>query len=280
MNNQPLVSVIMATYNDKPELLVKAIDSIINQTEKDLELIIVDDSNDENTIRTLSLYSNIEKRIHLIRSPQRLGFVASLNKGFFLAKGKYIARMDGDDISMPMRLQKELSFLENNPQYDIIGSSVNIINEYDYITAEIKFPKMGLRLLLFSIFRCPLQHGDIMMRRTIFDKGLIYDESFKKAEDLELWLRAIKEGHKLYNLKETLYSFRIQNDYAQKRNAVHFSYNLRARIKNFTWKQPLLSILGILVSYIYLHIPYNIKEKVYNYINNKNANVETAKPYF
>ena len=257
----------MATYNDKPELLKKAINSIIDQTEKNWEFLIIDDSTNISTINVLNEYINKDNRIRIIRSKLKNGFVKSLNIGLKQASGKYIARMDGDDISMPTRLEKEYFFLEKNPQYHIVGSKVNIINENDDITSQIQFPQNNFKLLLFSMFRCPLQHGDVMMRRTLIDKGFIYDENFEKAEDLELWLRMMKNNYKLYNLTERLYSFRIEKDYAKKRNKAHFTYNLKARGKNFSWKHPISCLIGIIFSYCYMYVPFNVKKVIYDKMN-------------
>ncbi len=261
------VSIVMATFNDSVDYLKMAIDSIIKQTYKKWELIIVDDSINEDTIKCLQKYCESDSRIKFIHNEKRLGFVASLNKGIRLSRGKYIGRMDGDDYSYPTRIEKEYVFLEANSEYSVVGSIINIIDENNNITSQIKFAEKGLRFRLFGMFRCPIQHGDILMRRNAINIENCYDEKFKKAEDLELWLRLMKQGRKLYNLRETLFSFRIESNYAEKRSREHFSYNLKARIKNFSWNHPFTSVGGVIISFTYKNMPLWIKNIIYGKLN-------------
>jgi len=268
--NTPLISVVMATFNDDATFLKIAIDSIIRQTLTDWEFIIVDDSTEQSTIDCLCNYASQDNRIRLIRNEQQLGFVASLNKGVSLAQGQYIARMDGDDISYPDRFQKQVAFLQQNNQYDVVGSVINIIDGNGKVTSQIHFREKDIPLRLFTAFRCPMQHGSVIMRRKICDENVpLYDEQFQKAEDLELWLRLMKNGYKLYNIQEPLFCFRVLGNYAEKRNYRHFAFNLRARLKNFTWRYPFTGTVGIFMSVIYRFVPHFIKKRVYKHLNEK-----------
>ena len=111
--NKPLVSVVMATYNEPPEIIGQAIESVLNQTYTNLELIIVDDSTDKETISAIAGYLS-DSRVVYEHPEEKLGFVPALNRGLSLSKGEYIARMDGDDICFKDRLEKQITFLENN----------------------------------------------------------------------------------------------------------------------------------------------------------------------
>ncbi len=270
LSRHPEVSLVMATFNDKPELLKVAIDSIVNQTFKDWELIIVDDSKDVATITVIDDYCAADNRIRVIRSTgESYGFVPALNVGLRNAKGKYIGRMDGDDISHPERLMKEVSFLKEHPEFDVVGTHTSIINSSGVVTSATLFPDTGRRFRLFQIMRCPMQHGTILMRRELIDSGICYDEGFKRSEDLELWLRLQKLGHRLYNIQEILYDFRIEDGYGSKRSKIHFKYNIKARKKNLHWRHPFTGMLGLCVSCMYYYIPTSIKDKVYNYLNGR-----------
>jgi glycosyltransferase EpsE len=265
----PTVSVIMATYNDLPEYLKISIGSIQHQTMPDWELLILDDSSSLETKELLDKIAKTDDRILVIRKMQKMGFVPALNIGIRLAKGKYIARMDGDDISSYDRLEKQIDFLERHIDIAVVGSRINIINKDGIKTSRIKFPiSSGFRFRLFAMLRCPLQHGAILMRRELIDRGICYNESYKKAEDLELWLRLLKFDYKMVNLPEYLFSFRIENDYAYKRNQEHFKYNLRARVENFTLRYPITGLSGIIISRIYSFIPYELKQRIYGILNN------------
>ncbi len=269
-NNMPVVSLVMATYNDSPSYLISAIESVINQTLLEWELVIVDDSTNDITKQVLNDFANKDNRIIVIRSKDgKYGFVKALNVGLEAARGEYVGRMDGDDLSRPQRLEKEVNFLKSNSDFDVVGSHTSIIDSKGNITSYIKFPSTGIRFRLFQIMRCPMQHGSILMRRELIDKGVRYDESFKKSEDLELWLRLQKKGYELYNLQEVLYDFRIEDNYAGKRNREHFKYNIRARKKNFTYRYCITNLLGIIVASSYTLVPQRLKTIIYSILNGR-----------
>lgn len=266
----PKVSLVMATYNDRPDYLILAIDSIIQQSFKDWELIIVDDSDTVSTKECIDEYTEKDRRIKVIRDKnKKYGFVPALNIGLEFAQGEYVGRMDGDDVSYPQRLEKEVKYLEEHDEVDVIGTQTVIIDEKGNRTSKIEFPVCGRKFRLFQIFRCPMQHGTILMRRSLIDKGVRYDESFKRSEDLELWLRLQKQGYRLYNIQEILYGFRIEAGYEKKRNHNHFKYNMKARSKNIDWRHPITSICGLTISCCYFLIPSNVKGMVYKVLNGR-----------
>jgi glycosyltransferase involved in cell wall biosynthesis len=265
-----VVSLVMATYNDSPTYLESAINSIREQTFYNWELIIVDDSTKEETKKVLDVFSDEDQRIVIIRSDtEKYGFVKALNVGLENARGDFVGRMDGDDLSRPERIKKEVDFLRTHKEYDVVGSQTSIIDSTGKITSFIKFPATGLKFRLFQIMRCPMQHGTVLMRRTLIDNGVRYDEKFKRSEDLELWLRLQKYGYKLYNLQEVLYDFRVEENYAIKRNKEHFEYNVRARKKNFTCRYFLTNLVGVIVAICYSIIPSEVKNTVYKRLNGR-----------
>lgn len=264
------ISLIMASYNDEPEYLSVAIESIIKQTFQDWELIIVDDSDAISTKECIDEYAEKDRRIQVIRNKnKKYGFVPALNIGLELAQGEYVGRMDGDDVSYPQRLDKEVKYLEEHDDVDVIGTQTAIIDEKGTRTSKIEFPACGRKFRLFQMFRCPMQHGTILMRRSLIDKGVRYDESFKRSEDLELWLRLQKQGYRLYNIQEILYDFRIEAGYAKKRSHNHFKYNMIARRRNIDWRHPITSICGLMISCCYYIIPSSIKGVVYKVLNGR-----------
>ena len=265
----PLVSIIMATYNDPPGYLSIAIDSIINQTVDNWELIIVDDSDSSPTIKIIDDYKKKDNRIRVIRGNSKCGFVPALNVGLEHAKGLYVGRMDGDDVSYPERLETEINYLEEHSSVDVVGTQTAIIDSDGRKTSEICFPACGLDFRLFQMFRCPMQHGTILMRRKLLDDGIRYDEDFKRSEDLELWLRLQKKGYQLYNIQKILYGFRIDDNYAKKRSHSHFKYNVKARRKNICWKYVLTNIIGLVVASIYYMTPSIVKKMVYGRLNGR-----------
>lgn len=200
----PLVSVIMSVYNGE-KYLKEAVESILRQTFQDFEFIIVDDGSTDKTSEILNSFDDL--RIKVIKNSQNLGLTKSLNKAIEIAKGKYIARMDADDISLPHRLEKQIEFLEKNPEYAMIGSSYYKIDDE------------GTTLSLVSVLTADSQikegldkqnwfcHGSAIIRKDALLKVGTYNEKFKYAQDYDLWLR-ISEFYSLANIEEPLYCWR------------------------------------------------------------------------
>ena len=124
----PKVTVLMSVYNGK-KYLHESVGSILNQTFKDFEFVIINDGSTDGTEKILEEYSRIDKRIVLIHNKENLGLTKSLNKGIKVARGEYIARMDMDDISASDRLKKEVEFLDHHQDYAVIGTFVKIMNK-------------------------------------------------------------------------------------------------------------------------------------------------------
>lgn len=267
--HSPLISVVMATFNDKPKFINQAIQSILDQTYSNFELLILDDSTDEDTKETIDSFN--DPRIRVIRGNERLGFVPSLNKGLDLAKGDYIARMDGDDISDKDRFLKEVNFLNLHQGIDVVGGQISIIDENGNITGERNYPLGGLKLLTFFTLRTPVAHPTAMFRRKIIDKGFRYDESLKKAEDIDFWIRLYNAGYHFANVKDKVLKFRVESDFMEKRvnNKDQESYVLMIRRKNFSLKHPFFSTVDYLMTYAREFYPDSLKRKIYNSENKK-----------
>lgn len=268
--NTPLVSVVMATFNESPTLVEKAVKSITNQTYKNVELLILDDSTSEETKNRIDFLSESDSRITVLREENRLGFVKSLNKGLKTAKGKYIARMDGDDMSLPKRIETQVAFLEQHQDITICGGAINIINKDDTVTGERFYPKDGFALDLFSTYRNPLAHPAVMFRKAVIDEGFLYDENLKRAEDLDLWLRLRNKGKKLANLQDKLLDYRVLEDLSVKRDSANWHSVFKVRLHNTTLKRPLFSALSFLFAIILNIVPKNMLEKKYKKENLKN----------
>lgn len=198
--NLPLVSVVMSVYNAE-KYLKEAIDSILNQTYKNFEFIIINDGSNDKSLQIIEQY--LDKRIVLINNDKNLKLVASLNKGLDLAKGKYIARMDADDISLPKRLEKQVDFMEHNLDVGICGTWLQ------------HFPigpldKNRETPTYFDVLRypSPFGHPTVIMRKSVLDTfHLRYNPNFEYCEDYDLWSRAIRYT-KFANLQEVLFKYR------------------------------------------------------------------------
>lgn len=266
---QPLVSVVMATFNEPVDYITRSIESILLQSYHNLELLIADDSNNPDTIAIIDNFAKQDKRIIVIRRSQRMGFVKALNEALRMAKGDFIARMDGDDISLALRLQTQVAYLLKHSDVDILGGSMNIINEKGEICSERKYPLGGFNLFLWSIIRNPLAHPTVMFRSTIVHQGNFYDETQKKAEDIEFWLRLRNKGFRIANLRDKLLCYRVPVDFVCKRNREQWMFNFKARKKNFSRNNLIFSVCSILISLFFLLIPPSVVSCVYKLENNK-----------
>ena len=204
----PKVTVLMSVYNGE-KYLQEAIDSILGQTFKDFEFLIVNDGSTDKTEEILKSYN--DPRIKIIDNEKNIGLTKSLNKGLKLTRGEYIARMDADDVSMPERLEKEVVFLDNNKNMGLVGTYYFETNENGkvlYITRPLNDSKaLKEKLLMINQFG----HGSVMFKKECIEKVGLYRREFKSAQDYDLWLR-ISEKYNIANLPEPLYKRRLNID--------------------------------------------------------------------
>lgn len=263
MQNRPLVSVVMATYNEPKQFIEESISSILNQTYSNLELLIADDSSREETIEIINYFANSDARVRVIRQSQRMGFVHALNTALKEVKGDYIARMDGDDISLPDRFNKQVSYLNSHHDIDVLGGAMNIINEKSEVTSRRNYPSGGIKLLMWMSLRTALGHPSVMFRRKIIDDGFYYNEIMNKGcEDTDLWLRLRNNGYHIANLNDTLVNYRVIVDMASKRKKDD-EVNYFARKNNFSFKYFIFDAISLVVFKIRINMPSNIYTWLY-----------------
>lgn len=229
MSNSPVISCIMPVYNCE-NYLSQAIESILNQSFKSFELIIINDKSTDRSEDIIKSYR--DSRIVYIKNEKNLGIVYSLNKGLEIAKGKYIARMDGDDIAYPDRFKKQFEYLEENDDigliscwFEMIGGRNGII-KYDTDSEYVKCK------LLFSL---QLLHPGWMFRKKEFNKyGIKYEEEYKFAEDYALLAKAARYI-KMTNIGEVLMKYRVsdfQTSYIQKNVQYEISKTIKKLLFN------------------------------------------------
>ena len=200
----PGISVIMPVYNAE-NFLTGAIKSILMQTFSDFEFIILNDGSQDGSLNIIKKFK--DKRIKLINNEKNQGYLKLLNYGISIAKGKYIARMDNDDISLPCRFKLQYSFLEKNLDYIMVGSNVKTIDHNDKVLGGKWYEKMDYNTLyaLLQFTNC-IVHPSVMLRKRDLPVDL-YKEEYYPAEDYELWGRLAKTK-KIYNLPEVLFYYR------------------------------------------------------------------------
>lgn len=199
------VTVLMPVYNSVV-FIKDSIESILNQSYKNFEFLIIDDGSTDGTTEILKRIK--DKRIKIVYNKSNLKLVKSLNKGIDIASGKYIVRMDADDISLPYRLERQIEFMENNPNIGICGTwTRNFGKNSDLNIYPITDKEIKTRML----FKCSFSHPSVIMRKSLLDKyALRYSEEFLYAEDYELWLRSSRFLN-FANIPEILLKYRVGN---------------------------------------------------------------------
>jgi glycosyltransferase involved in cell wall biosynthesis len=200
----PEISVVMSVYNGE-SYLKEAIDSILMQTFADFEFIIVDDGSTDSSAAIVKSYS--DSRIRLVQQ-ENMGLSKALNKGISLAKGRYIARLDSDDVSLPERLKLQFDFLEKNSKAVIVGSNA-IVMDKDGNTIFYSEKKTQWEEIKSILPNTPFYHSATFFRKDTFEKAGGYYEAIKHHfEDVILWNKMAALGE-LYNLKEPLIKYRV-----------------------------------------------------------------------
>ena len=184
----PRLSVLMSVYNGE-RYLREAVESILDQTFTDFEFIVVDDGSTDSTWSILSDYAARDARIVLIRNPVNIGLTRSLNKGLALAQGEYIARQDADDVSLPRRLERQLSYLEQHREVGGLGTWAEIIDEENTAVRTIRTPTEHAEICAQLLLWNPLIHTSLCARRSSIDVIGGYNAEIPYAQDYDLWWR-------------------------------------------------------------------------------------------
>ncbi len=211
MENEYLISVIMSTYNEREDWLRSSIESILNQTWKNIEFVIVNDNPNNLTIRhILSEYVGRDKRIRLVQNKTNLGLACSMNLAWKEARGKYIARMDADDISMEKRLEGEMNYLLNN-NLDMVASNRICISEQGEIIGSLGIIPSGIGVEKLLPYGDMIVHPSVLMKREVLIKLDGYRE-LVPVEDYDLWLRMLTASYRIGILNEPLIQYRIREN--------------------------------------------------------------------
>jgi len=204
------LSVVMSVYNEE-KFVNKAISSILDQTFPDFELIIVDDGSTDNTPQIIESFAKRDNRIRFLRNAQNKGKSESLNVAISLSKGEIIALMDGDDISLPERLEKQLDFLKRNPEVGLVGVKYWEIDEDDSVVNRVIYPRKlrgrSLKRMLYK--RNFFAGGSLMFRKSLFEKVGGFNVHFVVSEDFDFILR-VGEISKIAIVDEVLYLHRLK----------------------------------------------------------------------
>jgi len=216
----------MAAYNSE-KYIAQSIESVLNQTYGNFELIIINDDSSDRTPQIVEEYGKRDSRVKLINSEENLFVIKARNLGISQAKGKYIAILDSDDLALPERFEKEVNCLETRPDVFLVGGSTDFIDENNnFIREQIAptdFEEIKRQISGHNI----IQHSSVMFR----NDGIFYREKMFYTEDYDLFLNLIAENKKIINLPEKLFKYRYLADSLSRRgtNFIYFLFKQKAQ---------------------------------------------------
>lgn len=251
----PIVSVLMPLYCPDLEQFKASLNSLDNQTLKAFELVIIDDTPDNQEIKSLlRAYKKLNINYH--HNKKQIGLAKSLNYGLGLCTSDYIARADCDDKYHQTRLEVQLNFLKKNLDIDLCGSNCIRINNEGKIIGVRSFPEVDKMIKSKIHIINPIAHPTVMAKKSFFNDLNGYSEN-TNVEDYELWFRAKQINKKFYNIQSNLCYLRVLNA-SESRRSRHWFENLILKLKYFDAKNILYSIAGVMVFIIISILPPSI----------------------
>lgn len=228
-----LLTVLMSVYNEENNI-DEAIQSILMQTYDNFEFIIIDDASTDSTAKKIMEYT--DKRIVLLRNKTNLGITKNLNRGLDIAKGKYILRMDGDDVSLNTRFAEQVQFMESHPQIVLSGTWIKYIGDSHNL---VRYKTKSNELKALILFNSPIAHPTFILRKDVLDQNRIrYEEKLRYAQDYDLIYKISTYGE-LANIPKAFLEYRIHDKQISRKKIVE-----QSRCANAT-RRKILSDLGI-----------------------------------
>lgn len=216
-DQRPRVTVLMTVYNGE-RFLPAAVRSVLEQTFPNLELLVVDDGSVDATARILAQFAEDDERVRILRNARNLGRSASAALGVEHASGEFLARLDADDVSEPRRIERQVAFLEEHHDIDVVGSWATEIDERDVAVGMRRVPTEP-REIRELIWANPIIHSSSMVRHEALLRIGSYDRSLPNLEDYELWFRGAASGLRMANLPEPLIRYRVAPHQWRKRKS-------------------------------------------------------------
>jgi glycosyltransferase EpsE len=254
----PLITVVMTTYRDDPPVLKRAIDSILGQTWRDLEFVVVFEPDDPNWDMVNRDFR--DPRIVLVRCMTKTGMAGSFNEGLSRARGRYIARMDSDDVAYPHRLETQVRHLQAHPDLAVLGAAGRLMDRDGNMVGVRQFPTTHGAIVRHFTLTNPVFHPTVMWDRERVGYGLRYDAS-QIQEDTELWLRLLRGGHRFANLPDALIDYTQPDGYRRPKKV--WKGGIRARLKH--WRLGLqnpMFFVGIALRFGLLVLPVPLLDAI------------------
>jgi len=265
MNSGPKVSIIIPTYNQS-QYLEEAIESVLNQTYKNIEIIIVDDGSTDNTSEVVKSFDN---KIIYIQQKNK-GASGARNTGIKKANGQYIAFLDADDMWLKNKLEKQIEFIQNNPEIGLLGTGCYQMIDMSKMIHKKIFPAKNEILQKDLIKYNPFIQSSVMIKKDVFNHIDLYDEKFKESEDYDLWLR-IAQKYKVANLEQSLVTKKYYaKGLSKDKDNKQLYFALKAKKNSINRGQySKLYYFYILKSWIFMKMPFFIRKIIRKHLLNK-----------
>lgn len=271
--DKPIVSVVMPIYNAE-RYLAQAIDSILSQTLKNFELILINDASTDKTLQIIYKFKRKDKRIRIINNRKNLQMAKSLNLAIDLAKSDLIARMDQDDISLPHRLEVQYTFMQSHPNVAIVGNDVLIIDENGKIISERTYPTTSNHLKKILFRYSAFAHPTVMFRKYAFQRVKGYNPQKHPCEDIDLWFR-LGRKYQFASIPRFLLKYRVSltsgsHQNLKKTEIIGLKIKIDA-IKKYGYKPVLYDIIYNILQFTTLwFMPFGTRIRLYNILRSRN----------
>lgn len=260
--NQPLVSVVMPVYN-AGNFLVEAIKSILSQTYKNFEFIIVDDASTDNSWKILKQYARKNKKIKLFRNSENLGVSVTVKRAISESKGNFIARMDADDISFPDRLEKQIKYLLSHKTTVALGGQCLLIDKKGRVIGAKTFPTKFEDIYKYIFQFVPVQQPTLIISRKRLPKSFeYYKDGMNTAEEIELIFKLFLYG-KVENLQDVVLNYRLHDNNTSLRNLrTTFYYTLVARLNALLRYKYKPTFQGVIATILQTFLVFTLPKRV------------------
>lgn len=268
-SKKPQISVVMPAYNAE-RYIARAIESVLNQTFRNFELIIINDVSSDKTPSIIKEYQEKDSRVRMINNRKKGLIAGSLNKGIKLARADVIARMDADDVCYPRRLEVQYKLLMKKPEVAVVGANMRIVDEKGKIISKREYPKKSKELKRLMFRYSPFAHPVVMYRKSVFKEFGGYVENIFPCEDIDLWFK-IGSKYQFASvskplLKYTLYSTSSSHKKVKDVELLGLKVKIDA-LKKYDYKLSVFDIFFNLIQYITLwFMPATFRIRLFNFL--------------
>ncbi|CAN5300707.1 N/A [soil metagenome] len=267
-----LMSVVMTAYNCE-DFVGEAIQSILSQSFKEFEFIILDDASTDATFSIIKKYASLDKRIVVLRNKKNMQIARSLNKGIHIAKSNIIVRMDSDDISYPKRLEKQYNFFTKHPRVAVLGSNMDIMNKLGRVISRREYLTNSNELKKISFRYSPFAHPSVVFKKNVFEEFGGYNSAMVPCEDIDLWFK-IGSKYEFANIPQALLKYRLiissnSHKNLKKLELIGFKIKINA-IRKYGYKISFEDALFNMMQFVSLwFMPAEIRIYLYNFLRSK-----------